>query len=917
MRLHRVALTDVRGIVGTVEVRFAADGVTVVEAPNETGKSTLLDAVDVALEYKDSSRHRDVKSLWPADRDVPSTIEVELTVGATHLVLTRTYRKQTATRLRILAPNRDTLTGDDAHDRLRQLLETEVDLALAAALRFTQDRGLGPVALGDSTALAARLDAVAGGDGAADDGGLLDRALLVHRRYHTASGKPAKVLTQLDERLEAAERRRDDLAAALQALQQDADQLAEAERTLPAVRARLRDELTPALAAAEARAEEVARATAELTTTRAERDAALADARVAAAELAARDRLRQEHADLAADVATLEADVAPARERLDELTAARTTADDHVADAEHALATARARREAAVAVAELSEAMHAVQQLTDTRDRVRTIQDAARAAERELAAVQVDERTLRAIRTASQDLRVAEAQLRTGAPTVRIRAHQDVHASVDTDDVTVEPGTDRSFSVASHLRIEVPGAVDIEVEPGASSEVLHRAVVDARASLDDACRAVGCSDPDHAEAQAERRRELAAVLERRDAELARELEGGTVADLDDRLRSAEDRLAAARTAAERVLDGAVAFEGATDVGRARAAASDAHEAERTAQTALDQARAARDAVARSEGDQRTRCEVASSSLAERRDRAARVAELLEDARRSATDAELRAAAEAAEERVDACERSVAVAESALEALDPELVTLERDNLRRQLDDARSRIAATEQRIAGLRASLAVRGEDGLGEQLQLAEDALLRVTAEHRRTWARARAAALLVEELTDAREAAVRAYRAPLRERLVRLARLLYGREVDLDLDDDLAIARRTLDGVTLDLEQLSAGAREQLAVLTGLAAAQLAGEDGVPFVLDDALGFSDGARLERLGALLGAATDAQIIVLTCAAERFHHVGGATVVSLRDLLRDEPRVVADTERVPLRPAASEPRARQLDLTGA
>jgi uncharacterized protein YhaN len=216
------------------------------------------------------------------------------------------------------------------------------------------------------------------------------------------------------------------------------------------------------------------------------------------------------------------------------------------------------------------------------------------------------------------------------------------------------------------------------------------------------------------------------------------------------------------------------------------------------------------------------------------------------------------------------------------------VALERDNLRRQLEDSRTRISQIEQRIAGLRASLRLRGEEGLGEQVQAATDELARIEADHRRTFARAAAAELLHRELREARDAAYRAYRAPLRERIARLARLLYGRDVELELGDDLAIVRRTLDGITLDFEQLSAGAREQLAILTGLAAAQLAGTDGVPFVLDDALGYTDQERLGRLGALLGATNDAQVIVLTCVAERFHHVGGATIVPLRELIRGQ-----------------------------
>jgi uncharacterized protein YhaN len=90
----------------------------------------------------------------------------------------------------------------------------------------------------------------------------------------------------------------------------------------------------------------------------------------------------------------------------------------------------------------------------------------------------------------------------------------------------------------------------------------------------------------------------------------------------------------------------------------------------------------------------------------------------------------------------------------------------------------------------------------------------------------------------------------------------------------------RRILAGTSLLASQLSAGAREQLALLVRIAAARLAGE--VPLWLDDALGHTDPERLAALGPLLAAAGDAcQVIVLTCTPERFRSVPGAHIVAL------------------------------------
>jgi len=127
------------------------------------------------------------------------------------------------------------------------------------------------------------------------------------------------------------------------------------------------------------------------------------------------------------------------------------------------------------------------------------------------------------------------------------------------------------------------------------------------------------------------------------------------------------------------------------------------------------------------------------------------------------------------------------------------------------------------------------------------------------------------------------RAYVAPLREKLESLGRIVFGQDFAVELDDDLRVARRTLDGTTLDVEQLSTGAREQLAVLARLAVAAITAADGgVPVLLDDALGWSDPQRLERMAAAFHvAARDSQVIVLTCVPERYAAIGSATTVRL------------------------------------
>jgi hypothetical protein len=150
-------------------------------------------------------------------------------------------------------------------------------------------------------------------------------------------------------------------------------------------------------------------------------------------------------------------------------------------------------------------------------------------------------------------------------------------------------------------------------------------------------------------------------------------------------------------------------------------------------------------------------------------------------------------------------------------------------------------------------------------------------------------------------RDAMKQSYVAPLREQIEGLGRTVFGPSLSVELDvDTLSISRRTLDGVTVDFSELSVGAREQLAIISRLAAARVVGRAssergaGVPVIIDDALGSSDPRRLESLGVVFSlVAPDAQVIILTCVPDRYENIGSATVVHLEREARPAARATA------------------------
>ena len=81
MILHRLRLSNFRGI-DEREIAFPDRGVVVVCGANEIGKSSMIEALDLLLNYKDRSGHKDVKAVKPTHADVGAEVEAgELRVG--------------------------------------------------------------------------------------------------------------------------------------------------------------------------------------------------------------------------------------------------------------------------------------------------------------------------------------------------------------------------------------------------------------------------------------------------------------------------------------------------------------------------------------------------------------------------------------------------------------------------------------------------------------------------------------------------------------------------------------------------------------------------------------------------------------------------------------------------------------------
>ena len=223
MKIHRIALSNVRGIEHLDFDEIPDTGFILITGPNEQGKSTVMDAVYTALFHKHTANNRDVKALQPIGKDVGSTIIVDATIGPYTLSVTKTFNKQRSAHLAITRPKVDNYTGADAERVLAEILEQHLDRSLFTALFVRQGELSHSLKAAGIPTLSSVLSGTDVADSAAqptDNTALLDRVDEEYRRYYTL-GKGAATgelkaamddVEQLTAEMHTAEQRVQDLA---------------------------------------------------------------------------------------------------------------------------------------------------------------------------------------------------------------------------------------------------------------------------------------------------------------------------------------------------------------------------------------------------------------------------------------------------------------------------------------------------------------------------------------------------------------------------------------------------------------------------------------------------------------------------------------------------------------------------------
>ncbi|MBV9641121.1 MAG: AAA family ATPase [Mycobacteriaceae bacterium] len=871
MKLHRLVLTNYRGVTHR-EIAFPDRGVAVVSGANEVGKSSMIEALDLLLEAKDRSTKKEVKQVKPTHADVGAEVTAEISTGPYRFVYRKRFHKKCETQLSVLAPVREQLTGDEAHERVCAMLAETVDIELWRAQRVLQANSTEAVNLSGCDALSRALD-VAAGQSAALSGAeplLVERIDAEYARYFTPTGRPTGEWSAATARLAAADQEVGRCAAAVAEVDDGVrthakltDRLAEVQESVSDARRRL----------AAAREASDAVATVAAQSKQAELIAAAAQARLASA-VAARDERRRLRADV------------------DARSAAVAQADAAVREAAEEEATAREVDVAAAALVEQSGAdVAALQSRVDTArlavDRLSDRDEADRLASRlakidstrgglahvqtSLGAVVLTESSMSAIEKAAAAVERAAGQVELASARIELTAAADIELRINGERVRLAAGKAFTTRATAPTAIQVPGMLAANIIPGTPACDNQEKLAVAQEVLSAALAAAQVHDVEHARALAQQRRELITARDRLAATLAGLCGEEPVEALQSRLALLRDR--------------------------GRDLQVDKHLEMQTARTELDAAVGAHRRAATDCEAHRKVAAAASAKLAEKSMRATVLREKLIAARaeldaasdrlarqrEQRPDDEIAVRAEADAETAGKAAQHAARLGAELAGAAPDRVATELADAARDAEELSRRHRQIDDELRDVTTRLRVYGTEGRQGRLDVAAAEREQAESEYTRIRRRARAAQTLRSVMARHRDDTRLRYVEPFRAQVERLGRLVFGESFELQVDTDLRIVSRTLSGRTVPYESLSGGAKEQLGIVARLAGAALvAKDDAVPVIIDDALGFSDADRLAKMGTVFDAVGgDGQVIVLTCSPARYDSIDGAHRIEL------------------------------------
>jgi DNA repair exonuclease SbcCD ATPase subunit len=868
---------------------------TLIGGPNETGKSTLIEAVHRALFLKAKGNTEQHRAMVSSLHSGHPEVELAFEAGGNSYLLKKRFSSIGTTTL---APsNSVSLSGDAAESELARILSVEagvtgkaITLQWAHLWVWQGQAGDDPSAhaTAQQNGLLQRLQQMGGAAALQSE---LDARVAKHfaeirDQIYTQAGKP-KTGSELERAESAHALAQEELALAndrVRKLDSAAVDLENASRALLASSASL-IVLEKQHEATEAKMLQLV----DLRQQEAEQSHA---AKGAVARHGALDSANRQILKARVDISELEESLKPQNKTIAGLESASQGAKGKAATAEMAYRTAaeavraaRIRHDLASAHTLLFDKVENYTKLSVKGRKVSKLRRDLSELEEQLAKLpKVDKAKLNKLQKLESDCSNARSALQAMATGIEVVASD---KPVKAGGQSIKAGQQQILT--EDTEVQIGSAIRLRIQPGGGTSLAEarQAEGEARKNLQVVLDSVGLPSVKEATEVHASRDDFGSRIKTANAEL----EGMGAESLAEELQSAQNDLTAAKANVERLTALAPDIHGPKDKAAVKALAKglegklcDAEDRETEAKTTRD--RSAKTLVSAEEALNEKRTETEQQKL-KLNGMNAQLDLLLkthgDDTARDHALIECQSVQSAAENLLKKTT-------DAIIPLQPELLESDRTRIARAIKERTSEQSDARTQIAVAKAALRSDGSEDPATDLALAE-AKARSASKHRSVVQRhLQAVALLGQLFQDEQRSLAEQFTKPLADKISAYLQCIFGAgaQAQVDREDNqfssLRLYRPGFGNAPFDFDTLSGGTKEQTAAAVRLAMAEVLATDYdgcLPVVFDDAFAYSDPERVNQLQRMLdlAATRGLQVIVLTCNPADYAALGAKTVV--------------------------------------
>ncbi len=918
MKLHSLTVKNFK-IHRERRVEFD-DRLTLISGPNETGKSTLLEALRKAFFLRargGSEHHKSTRSELHAG--LPE-VEVVFSVGGATYTLQKRFGIARDSYARLAQLAGETWQGDEVEEQLAELFKITPDGRWNEVWQhlFTcqGESGADPMDLANAQheGLVRRLQHQGGAAAILSPRDTRVAAGIAQNKEEafTQGGQPkaGSILATATSEAETAKTALTNAEARQNALVSAENDYADALET---IRRRTSDlaELKPQKVEVDDMLESARSLTAQKELQQIEVSNAVAVyGRISSADIKINDlrskigNLREAMAPLQTEVSRMREAVKTATDNLAASTAACTTTSQSERDS-------RTRRDVAAAWVEKLEKEKLLAGLSAQFDAIKILkQDLDALTDQRAKVPQVSDDALECLRESENEINKAKAVLNATATKIKILK---TDAPVTVGGEALAAG--QEMILTGETNLSVGSSLSLAIIPGGESGLLEakKAVEDAEEKHRDLLERANVNSVSEAQAANTRLRDLRGAIENLEARLL----DANAPQVEENFDEAKDSLAQATTAFNNrntQPHGITAFPAAIKESK------DLLKIEEEAFAAAEAAKAAAETNKNQcQGElDRKRSELSESEQliternAEINNKTIEVDLIIGE---HGDDLPRSQALQSAMDIKTTKEAALASTCAALEQLRVDQLNREQARLADSIDSHRKELASARERKAGAEALLCRDGsedpESAVKRAKTVAELAGKNLDGIRRKANAIKRIHELFQEEKREL----AHQYTRPLADKIRAYLHCLFGPSVSVDLVleensfEGIKISRTDFGNVAFDFDQLSGGAEEQVAAAVRLAIAQILAEehDGqLPVVFDDSFTNSDTERVKKIQDMLylAAKNGLQVIVLSCNDTDYNSLGARSVSLPRIQLHaaaatpaNEPPAIPDAEQ--------------------